>query len=156
MWKGNLIQICISPSAGQPMQSVQSLRALAGIGLEGDRYASRQGTYSASDDGSRQVTLIEVEAIEALEGETGIRLSPLEARRNLVTSGVPLNHLVGKTFQVGEVVLRGIRLCEPCQNLAGLTQAGVLPGLIHRGGLRAEIINEGIIRVGDPIIEGTG
>jgi len=100
MWKGNLIQICISPSAGQPMQSVQSLRALAGIGLEGDRYASRQGTYSANDD--------------------------------------------------------GIRLCEPCQNLAGLTQAGVLPGLIHRGGLRAEIINEGIIRVGDPITEGTG
>ena len=155
MWKGSLVHICISPGAGQPMQSVQGIRAVAGVGLEGDRYASRGGTYSPKDDGSRQVTLIEVEAIEALEGETGIRLSPPEARRNLVTRGVPLNHLVGKTFRVGEVSLRGIRLCEPCQHLAGLTQAGVLPGLIHRGGLRAEITNEGIIRVGDPITEGT-
>jgi MOSC domain-containing protein YiiM len=156
MWKGKLLHICISPGAGQSMQAVQSIRALAGVGLEGDRYASRQGTYSTNDDGSRQVTLIEIEALEALEGETGVRLSPLDARRNLITRGAPLNSLVGKTFQVGEVALRGIRLCEPCQHLADLTQADVLPGLANQGGLRAEIINEGIIRVGDPITEGAG
>ena len=153
MWKGNLVSINITASAGQPMQPVEKIRALPGVGLEGDRYATRQGTYSSQDDGSRQVTLIESEAIEALRSEAGIQLPQAEARRNLVTRGVPLNHLVGRTFRVGEVTLRGIRLCEPCQHLAGLTQAGVLPGLVHRGGLRAEILNEGIIRVGDPITE---
>ena len=153
MWKGNLVSINIAPSANQPMQSVEAIRALPGAGLEGDRYANRSGTYSQKDDGSRQVTLIEIEAIEALREEAGIDLPAAEARRNLVTQGVPLNHLVGKTFQVGDVTLRGIRLCEPCEHLAGLTQAGVLPGLIHRGGLRAEILKEGIIRMGDLITE---
>jgi MOSC domain-containing protein YiiM len=153
MWKGTLVSINIASSGSAPMQSVRQVRALPGIGLEGDRYATRQGTYSDKDDGSRQVTLIEIEAIEALQREAGIHLSPGEARRNLVTRGAPLNHLVGKTFWVGEVALRGIRLCEPCQHLSSLTQAGVLPGLIHRGGLRAEILNEGIIREGDPITD---
>ena len=155
MWKGNLVSINITTRASQPMHSVQEIRALPGLGLEGDRYATRQGTYSPTEDGSRQVTLIEAEAIEATQRETGISLPAAEARRNLVTRGVPLNHLVDKTFRVGEVTLRGIRLCEPCQHLAGLTQAGVMPSLIHRGGLRAEILNEGIIRVGDGITEVT-
>jgi MOSC domain-containing protein YiiM len=121
--------------------------------LEGDRYYSQQGHFSSKPGVDRQVTLIEIEAIQALQRDDGIGLSPGDARRNLVTQGVPLNHLVDKTFKVGEVTLRGIRLCEPCDHLASLTEAKVLPGLIHRGGLRAEILSEGIIRVGDDVVE---
>jgi MOSC domain-containing protein YiiM len=95
--------------------------------------------------------LIELESLEAVAREEGLQLAAGDSRRNIVTQGVPLNHLVGREFRVGQVTLRGVRLCEPCQHLAGLTQARVLPALIHRGGLRAEIINEGDIRVGDII-----
>ena len=102
---------------------------------------------------SREVTLIEIEAIEALEREKNIAIAPGAARRNVVTRGVPLNHLVGREFQVGSVRLRGTRLCEPCAYLEGLTQKGVLAGLIHRGGLRAEIVTAGTIRVEDIITE---
>jgi MOSC domain-containing protein YiiM len=101
------------------------------------------------------VTLIEIEAIEALERDYGVKLSPGDARRNIVTRGVALNHLVGKEFRVGEVVLRGIRLCEPCQHLVQLTgQEKVLPGLVHRGGLRAQVVKGGVIRVGDAVFQG--
>jgi MOSC domain-containing protein YiiM len=105
------------------------------------------------------VTLIEMEAIEALfggvlnaEGERlRVKLSAPDARRNIVTAGVPLNHLVDWEFSVGAVRMRGTRLCEPCRHLEELTQRGVLSGLIHRGGLRALILDEGIIHVGDVI-----
>jgi MOSC domain-containing protein YiiM len=93
--------------------------------------------------------LIEIEAIEALKREKDITLVPAASRRNLVTRGVPLNHLVGREFRVGPVRLLGTRLCEPCAYLEGLTQKGVLAGLIHRGGLRADIVAGGTIRVGD-------
>ena len=102
---------------------------------------------------SREVTLIELETIEALEREKSIAIPPGAARRNVVTRGVPLNHLVGREFQVGAVRLRGTRLCEPCAYLEELTQQGVLAGLIHRGGLRAEIVTGGTIRVEDAITD---
>ena len=102
---------------------------------------------------SRQVTLIEIETIEALERDQNIAVAPGAARRNVVTRGVPLNHLVGREFQVGAVRLRGTRLCEPCAYLEGLTQQGVLAGLMHRGGLRAEIVTGGTIRLEDTITE---
>lgn len=105
------------------------------------------------------MTLIEVEAVEALfagvenaEGHRlGIKLSPADTRRNIATSGVPLNHLVDREFWVGEVLLKGTRLCEPCKYLEGLTRPGVLGGLIHRGGIRARILTEGTIRSGDRV-----
>jgi len=154
MWHGEILQIGISPSAGQLIQIVDQVHAVPGKGLEGDRYFSNKGTYEPSPDGSRQVTLIESEALAALSSETGIQLKPGESRRNLVTRGVPLNHLVGKEFNVGTVRLRGVRLCEPCKHLVEITgQAGVLPGLTHRGGLRAEILSDGIIQVGDSVSE---
>jgi hypothetical protein len=142
------------------MESVPLARAVPGKGLEGDRYFAGRGFYSPRPSvGGRELTLIEVEAVEALfrgivnaEGETlGIKLSPMETRRNIATVGVPLNHLVDREFWVGEVLLRGTRLCEPCKHLEGLTQKGVFAGLVHRGGLRAQILTEGIIRVGDII-----
>jgi len=153
MWKGTLVSIHIAPEATVPLQSVTAARAVAGKGLEGDRYFTGCGTWSTHPGLGREVTLIECEAIEALERESDLKLELGEPRRNLVTRGVPLNHLVGREFRVGEVRLRGIRLCEPCKHLEGLTKAGVKDALLHRAGLRTEIVREGILRVGDPIEE---
>jgi MOSC domain-containing protein YiiM len=95
--------------------------------------------------------LIESEAVEALRRDYEIEFEAGMSRRNIVTRGVPLNHLVGREFRVGEVVLRGLKLCEPCGHLEQLTGVRVREGLVHRGGLRAQVLNEGTIRPGDPI-----
>jgi MOSC domain-containing protein YiiM len=134
------------------MLSISEAHAVVGKGLEGDRYFSQIGTYSNHPGLGRDVTLIEIEAIEALKRDYGIELALGDSRRNIVTSGVPLNHLVGQNFKVGEVTLRGIRLCEPCSHMEKLSAKGVLRGLIHRGGLRAEIMTGGTIRVEDPVL----
>jgi MOSC domain-containing protein YiiM len=130
---------------------VAAVRAVRGRGLDGDRYFLAEGTYSTHPGSGRDVTLIEAEAIEALQRELGIVLAPGASRRNIVTRGVPLNHLVGQRFRVGEVLLEGMRLCEPCAHLEELTQRGVLAGLVHRGGLRTVIVEEGTVRRGDII-----
>lgn len=134
------------------MRSVERVRVIPGRGLEGDRYFTASGTYSDRPGPGREITLIESEAIEALARESEVRIQPGDARRNIVTRGVPLNHLVSQDFSVGDVRLRGIRLCEPCAHLERLTRKGVLSGLVHRGGLRSQILTEGTIRVGDPIV----
>ena len=149
--KGTIVFIHVAPGAAAPMKAVAEVRAVAGKGLEGDRYFSQIGTYSNQPGSGRDVTLIEMEAIEALQRDYGIELNPQESRRNIVTRGVPLNHLVGREFKIGEVTVRGTRLCEPCSHLEKLSVRGVQRGLIHRGGLRADIVKEGIIRVGDTI-----
>ncbi len=151
MWKGTVISIHIAQAGAGPMMSINEVRAVAGKGLEGDRYFKKVGTYSNNPGLGRDLTLIEMEAIEALKRDYGIDLSLGDSRRNIVTRGVPLNHLVGQDFKAGEVLLRGTRLCEPCSHLEKLTQKGVMRGLVHRGGLRAEILTQGIIRVGDAI-----
>ena len=149
---GRVESIHIATTAEATMRGVAEIRAIAGVGLEGDRYATRTGTFSAKPKPGRQITLVEAEAIEALERELGLKLDPGETRRNLVTRGVALNHLVGREFQVGAVRLRGHELCEPCGDLARMTgKPQILPGLVHRGGLRAEIIEGDLIRVGDLI-----
>ena len=135
------------------MEAQAQVEAIAGRGLEGDRYFHGTGYWSNHSGVDRDVTLIEIEAIEALERERKIRIAPGAARRNLVTRGVPLNHLVGSEFQVGGVRLHGTRLCEPCQYLESLTTPGVFSGLVHRAGLRARIIAGGAIQVGDLIAE---
>jgi MOSC domain-containing protein YiiM len=133
--------------------SVNAVHAVPGKGLEGDRYFNQAGALSEKHGPGREVTLIEIEALEALKRDHEIELDPADSRRNIVTRGVPLNDLVGREFRVGEVTLRGISLCEPCSHLARLTQPGVLPGLVHRGGLRAQILTDGMIRVGDVVEE---
>src|SRR5574341_1195811 len=147
MWQGTVVSIHIAVAAEGPMASVDEVRAVPGKGLEGDRYFSQVGTYSNNPGSGRDVTLIEIEALEALKRDYGIDLGLGESRRNIVTRGVPLNHLVGKEFRVGEVRLRGIRLCEPCSHLEKLSQQGAQRGLIHRGGLRAHILSQGTVRV---------
>jgi MOSC domain-containing protein YiiM len=151
MWQGSVVSIHIAPAAGLPMETVPEARAIAGRGFEGDRYALGVGYYSNTPGpGGRELTLIETETLEALP-TLGIKLSAVETRRNVATSGVPLNHLIGRDFWVGAVRLRGTRLCEPCKYLEGLTQPGAMVALIHRGGLRAQILNDGVIRVSDII-----
>jgi len=151
MWQGSVVSIHIAPAAGQPMETVPEARAIAGRGLEGDRYALGTGHYSGKPgESGRELTLIETEALDALPA-LGVKLGAAESRRNIATAGVPLNHLVGREFWVGAVRLHGTRLCEPCRYLDGLTQAGAMAALIHRGGLRARILNDGLIRAGDTI-----
>jgi MOSC domain-containing protein YiiM len=152
MWQGSVVAIHIAAEAAKPLDGVPEVRAIPGRGLEGDRYFNHVGTYSKTPGSGREVTLIEAEAMEALAREEGIDLPPGASRRNITTRGVPLNHLVGRRFLVGEVLLQGTRLCEPCTHLEGLTRKGVLSGLVHRGGLRATILTGGTIRPGDIVI----
>lgn len=151
MWKGTVVSIHTADVSSGPMRSVSEVRAVRGKGLEGDRYFKQVGTYSDRPGPHREVTLIEFEALEAVRRDYAIELDPGQSRRNIVTRGVPLSHLVGREFQVGEVTLRGIRLCEPCSHLEGLSRKGVLRALVHRGGLRAQVLNDGMIRVGDTV-----
>lgn len=152
MWQGTVESIHIASGAREPMQAVQQAEAIPGVGLEGDRYANRQGTFYKPEP-DFELTLVEAEAIEALQREYGVEVSPGEARRNVVTRGVPLNHLVGCEFHIGTVKIRGIRLCEPCDHLQALTGRSVIKGLRHRGGLRAQILSRGAISVSDLISE---
>jgi len=146
-----VVSIQIAPEATAAMVAVQEARAVPGRGLEGDRYFSETGTFSKTPGAGREVTLIEAEAIEALNRDYHIELDPQDSRRNIVTRNLPLNHLVGREFRVGAATLRGMRLCEPCAHLERVVGKKVSPGLVHRGGLRAEILTEGAIRIGDPI-----
>jgi MOSC domain-containing protein YiiM len=151
MSQATVVSIHVAATGAAPMKSLTHVRALLEKGLEGDRYAIKLGTYSNQPGSGRDVTLIEIEAIEALKRDYQIELEAALARRNIVTRGVALNHLVDREFKIGEVVLRGTRLCDPCAHMEKLTVKGVMRGLVHRGGLRAEIVKGGMIRIGDKI-----
>jgi len=150
MSNGIVESIFIASAAQAPMQAVTEAAAIPGAGLQGDRYALKTGTFFKPQP-DYELTLIEAEAVEAMHRDYGIELGPGNARRNLVTRGVALNHLVGKEFTVGDVRIRGIRLCEPCDHLERLTGKPVIKGLRHRGGLRAQILTAGTIHAGDEV-----
>jgi MOSC domain-containing protein YiiM len=139
---GTVIAINLTAVNGTKLQPVQSVRAVAGQGLEGDRYFGKTGR-------GRNLTLIEAEALEALQRDYKLEVTGADTRRNIVTRGVALNHLVGREFTVGKVRLCGVELCEPCGHLAKLTQDKVREALIHRGGLNCDVLTEGKIHVGD-------
>lgn len=149
--QGTVVSIHIAATGAAPMSSVANAQVIAGRGLEGDRYYSKLGTYSNQPGSGRDVTLLEIEAVEGLKRDYQIQLDPGQSRRNIVTRGIALNHLVEQEFRIGDVALRGTRLCEPCAHMEKLTIKGTLRGLIHRGGLRAEIVRGGTIRIGDVI-----
>lgn len=151
MWQGTIVAIGITGTGGDPITLVDEVNAVPGQGLEGDRYFDKQGTFSNKPGEGRAITLIESEAIDALERDYGYKLDYKDARRNVITRGVPLSHLVGQEFRVGDVTLRGVKLSEPCNHLAGLTHEQVRIGLVHRGGIRADIVSGGTIRVGDAV-----
>ena len=154
MSRGELISIHICSEGGQPMTSLDEVRAVAGKGLEGDRYLLETGTYSRNAARRRQVTLIEAEVLEALKRDCDIELDPNDSRRNLVTRGVALTHLVDKVFQVGAVTFRGLKINEPCAYFEKLIDIpGIENALLHRSGLNAEVLSDGVLKVGDAVGE---
>lgn len=155
MQSGSVEAIYLGPTAHVSLRGVERARGVAGRGLEGDRYfrGEADGTFYEEDKAGQDLTLIEAEAIEGLERDTGIELAPGEARRNVVTRGIALNDLVGRRFRIGEVECLGQRLCDPCSHLERSTKPGVLKGLANRGGLRADIVRGGWIALGAEIHE---
>lgn len=149
--RGHVEALALAADAEAPMRLVDHATARAGHGLEGDRYFDGRGTFSNRYDTGRALTLIEGEVLDDLELPSG-RLAPEEARRNVITRGIDLNALVGARFSVGAVECVGRRLCEPCAHLQRLTKPGTLRGLVHRGGLRADVLSDGVIRVGDRVL----
>jgi len=148
--RGEVEGIALAARATGPMRQVDQVRALAGRGLAGDRYAAKAGTFSPNSDTARgyDLTLIEAEVLDQLALPEGGKIGYGEARRNLITRGIDLNALVGRRFRIGNVECIGQRLCEPCSHLERLTTKGVLRELIHRGGLRADVLTDGHISTG--------
>jgi MOSC domain-containing protein YiiM len=122
-----------------PLEPADQVQVKTGAGIEGDRY------------GHKDITLFEAEAIEVLRADTGIELQPREIRRNVMTRGIALNDLLGHRIRVGEVEAVVTELCHPCNHLQSLTHPGVLRGLVNRGGLNADVVAGGAIRLGDQI-----
>jgi hypothetical protein len=142
--------VLTAPHAEDVMETHTSVELHAGRGIVGDRYFDGTGTFSASEKHGQQLTLIEAEVLDALRDD-GLHLTPLDARRNIVTRGIDLNALVGQEFQIGTARCIGRRLCEPCSHLQRLTGTALLRPMVHRGGLRADILTSGVVHAGDTI-----
>ena len=145
MEAGRVEGIFVTPEHGVLPAPLERVRAHAGRGLEGNRYLFEQAGPG------KALTLIAAEALERLEAESGIVLSAAASRRNVLTRGIDVNALVGRSFRIGEVECVGVELCEPCSYLESLTVPGVLTGLVHQAGLYADILDDGEIAVGDPV-----
>jgi MOSC domain-containing protein YiiM len=145
---GTVEALVLAPQAAAPVVAVTSAVAVAGAGLEGDRYLAGTGTFASGRPGSA-LTLVDAAVLEELELGLG---RPVDHRRNVVVRGTDLNALVGRRFRLGDVVCQGRRLCEPCAHLERLNHGGVLRPLVHRGGLRADIVAGGAVRVGDTLV----
>lgn len=148
MPNGTVAALYISPIAGEPMQYAAAVEALAGLGLKGDRYAAGEGSYNKGKRGERQVTLINSHFF------VGTPFSYIESRRNIVTTGVELMWLIGREFKMGGAVLRGVKYCDPCTRPSKLSgNAESFKDIFHdAGGLVAEILQDGIIKVNDAVI----
>jgi MOSC domain-containing protein YiiM len=145
---GTVESIHITSAEGGPLSRVQAADVVAGRGIVGDRYAFDGGRSPLPGE---SLTLIEAEAIEAVLDEHGIDMRDGRSRRQVTTRGIALNDLVGKEFRVGELRCVGVELCEPCKGLERMTEKGVIKALVHRGGLRADVLEGGRIAVGDPV-----
>ena len=150
--RGTVVAIHVADRAGAPVREVARVRAIAGVGLEGDRYAVGVGQYSPDTKVDRHLTLIAAEELERLADQFDIELAPGETRRNVTTRGIDVNALVGRRFRIGTAECEGTRLCEPCTYLEGLLGKPVLEPLVHRAGLRARIIASGEIGVADEVV----
>ena len=149
-FEGQLLSIHIAEAGGEDMKELQEATLIEGVGIEGDRYATGKGHYSAWPD-VREVTLIDEETLIAIQRDHDIELKPDEHRRNLTTRNVPLNHLVGRRFKVGDTLLEGGRLNVPCKYLQTLLNKKVFVPLLNRSGLNCRIIKGGKICSGDMI-----
>lgn len=150
---GKVTAIYTTPNAGETLVSVESAVLERAKGLVGDRYYRQAGTFSEKlkDSADWEITLIESEEIQRYNDIHDAALSPGSFRRNIITSGIRLNDLVGQEFVVGDAVLEGIRLCEPCEYLESLLGSGIAKAMAHRAGLRARTVKSATIRSGDSI-----
>ncbi len=148
-----VVSLYTSEAGSAPMIERNQVELEAGKGVVGDRYYNGNGTFSEKLAGLPDVelTLIESEEVELFNQEHGHSFSAGDFRRNVVTEGVRLNDFEGKEFQIGDVCLRGVRLCEPCAHLAGLLTQDIMPAMVHKTGLRAQIISGGAVSVGDVV-----
>jgi MOSC domain len=150
-WSGVVRFLHIATRALLPMRAMPVVTLIAGKGIEGDRYMTGEGFYSHLRAEDAQLTLFELETLVALKRYAGIDLGPEEHRRNVTVEGVPLNHLVGRHFWLGETLLEGSRLVEPCRHLEKITGKAISKHLINRSGLYCKILQGGIVRVGDVV-----
>ncbi|MCJ2071343.1 MOSC domain-containing protein [Methylobacterium sp. J-030] len=151
-WHGRVAHLHLGPRAFLPMQAMAAISLVAGYGIEGDRYAVGSGFYSNKPEEGRQVTFFEEETLEALWRDHGVELSPADHRRNITTRGVPLNHLVGRHFRIGSVVVEATRLSVPCRHIEEITGKEIFNLILNRSGLNARILVGGIVRTGDPVV----
>lgn len=152
MENGIVVAIFTAPTKGAPMQPAGAVRAVPGRGLEGDRYYKGEGAFSRWPGPRREVSLIAAEDLAAMEAEADVACPPEETRRNVLTRGVALADLIGAEFTVGDVRMRGMRRCQPCAYLERITgREGLLKAMVDRGGLRARILSEGVLRPGDAV-----
>lgn len=150
--QGRVEAIYRFPASGALGEALASARFIAGIGIQGDRYALGTGHFSEHGRWGQALTLIEAESIEFLASEHGVDMPAVDARRNIVTRNIDLNALMGKRFRIGGLLCQGSRLAEPCAWLQKTTPPGMLRGLVHRGGLRADILEDGTVKQGDLIV----
>ncbi len=143
---GRIEAIYITAVSEAPMVSLESVKAITGCGLEGDRYCIDEPGEKSFEN----LTLIEQEAYDHL-ATIDLELPTNALRRNLLTSGIELNSLLGKEFMVGEVRCLGTELADPCNYIQGRTMPGVLKAMVGRGGLRCQILEGGLISVGDTV-----
>jgi MOSC domain-containing protein YiiM len=149
-WQGKVVSLYIAPEPSKPMVALSEVRAFADRGLEGDRFF--RDSWLALKRPDKAVSLIEEETLQMAAAELGRDAFGDKARRNIVTCGVPLVDLLDREFSIGGIVMRGIRLFEPCGHLEKISKvAGIFRALEHRSGLNAAILSDGVIRVGDPI-----
>ena len=149
-WQGHVVGLYIAPQPAKPMMAVSEVRGFADRGLEGDRFF--RDSWMAAKRPDKAVSLIEAETLEAAAAELGIETFGEKSRRNIVTRGVPLIDLLDREFTIGGIVMRGIRLFEPCGHLEKVSKLpGIFRALEHRSGLKAAILSDGVIRVGDPV-----
>lgn len=146
---GTVESIWVAPAAGEPARPLQRVLALPGLGLDGDRHVTGTGTFPSGLPGSG-LTLIDAEVCGSLDPP----LQANEHRRNVVTPGIDLNALVGREFNIGAVRCPGMRLCEPCRVIARYAGWAIIRPLAHRGGLRADILEQGVVAVGDTVAAG--
>src|SRR5882724_1010834 len=148
MGQGRVEAIFVAAERGEFPTQVERVRAFAGRGLEGNRYYWEDGEAPSG----RGVTLIAAEAMDAVAKEGDVSIEPAATRRNVLTRGIDVNELVGKRFRIGDVECEGVELCEPCAHLESMTQPGIIKALVRRGGLNADILSDGEISIGDPVV----
>lgn len=151
MTTGSVLEIWIAPTTAAAMIRLPSVQALPGLGLDGDRYALGLGTWAEWPDLEKQVTLIDRDDVAAVATETRSDLSPGDARRNLVTTGIALPDLVGRWFTVGEALLFGMKRCPPCTHLERMTGVRLIKSMARRGGINAAVFGAGRIAEGDAV-----